>query len=114
VALTGTCSRCWDQGGNVACRKAGLILRQLLYSKLRDMSQVLWYMPVIPTLRRQRQEDEKFKASLGYIMRPYLKINKQTENLNELALVAHTCNPSYLGDRGQEDHSSKPAWANSS
>jgi hypothetical protein len=29
-------------------------------------------------------------------------------------LVAHACHPSYLGDRDQEDHSSKPAWANNS
>jgi hypothetical protein len=29
-------------------------------------------------------------------------------------LVAHTCNPSYSGGRGQEDCSSKPAQANSS
>jgi hypothetical protein len=28
--------------------------------------------------------------------------------------VAHTCNPSYLGGRDQEDHSSKPALAKSS
>jgi hypothetical protein len=27
--------------------------------------------------------------------------------------VAHTCNPSYSGDRDQEDHGSKPYWANS-
>jgi hypothetical protein len=27
--------------------------------------------------------------------------------------VAHACNPSYSGGRDQEDHSSKPAWANS-
>jgi hypothetical protein len=27
--------------------------------------------------------------------------------------VAHTCNPSYLGGRNQEDHFWKPAWANS-
>jgi hypothetical protein len=27
--------------------------------------------------------------------------------------VAHACNPSYLGGRDQEDHSSKPVWANS-
>jgi hypothetical protein len=26
---------------------------------------------------------------------------------------AHTCNPSYLGGRDQEDHGSKPTWANS-
>jgi hypothetical protein len=29
-------------------------------------------------------------------------------------LVTHTCNPSYLGGSNQEDHSLKPAWANSS
>jgi hypothetical protein len=29
-------------------------------------------------------------------------------------LVAHACNPSYSGGRDQEDHGSKPAWANSS
>jgi hypothetical protein len=28
--------------------------------------------------------------------------------------VAHTCNPSYSGGRDQEDHSWKPAWANTS
>jgi hypothetical protein len=28
-------------------------------------------------------------------------------------LVAHTCNPSYSGDRDQEDRGSKPAQANS-
>jgi hypothetical protein len=27
--------------------------------------------------------------------------------------VAHSCNPSYLGGKDQEDHSSKPAQANS-
>jgi hypothetical protein len=27
-------------------------------------------------------------------------------------LVAHACNPSYSGGRDQEDHSSKPSWAN--
>jgi hypothetical protein len=28
--------------------------------------------------------------------------------------VAHACNPSYAGDRDQEDCGLKPAWANSS
>jgi hypothetical protein len=27
--------------------------------------------------------------------------------------VAHACNPSYIGSRDQEDHGSRPAWANS-
>jgi hypothetical protein len=30
-------------------------------------------MPVIPALRRPRQEEHKFKASLGYIPRPLTK-----------------------------------------
>jgi hypothetical protein len=29
------------------------------------------------------------------------------------APVAHTCNPSYIGDRDLEDCGLKPAWANS-
>jgi hypothetical protein len=32
-----------------------------------------WYMPIIPELRKLRQEDGKFKASLSNIARPYLK-----------------------------------------
>jgi hypothetical protein len=30
-----------------------------------------------------------------------------------LAPVVHTCNPSYSEGRDQEDHGSKPSWANS-
>jgi hypothetical protein len=30
-----------------------------------------------------------------------------------LGVVVHTCNPSYLGGRGWEDLSSRPAWAKS-
>jgi hypothetical protein len=33
-------------------------------------------MPAVPALRRLRQEDHKFKASLGYIARLYLKKTK--------------------------------------
>jgi hypothetical protein len=32
-----------------------------------------WYTPVIPELRKARQEDFKVKDSLGYIMRSCLK-----------------------------------------
>jgi hypothetical protein len=35
----------------------------------KKRSQACWHMPVIPTLGRLRQEDHKFKASLGYIAR---------------------------------------------
>jgi hypothetical protein len=37
----------------------------------------------------------------------------QQETLTSQAAVAHSCNPSYSGDRDQEDHGSKPAPANS-
>jgi hypothetical protein len=32
-----------------------------------NCSQAWWHAPEIPVLRKQRQEDGKFKASLGYI-----------------------------------------------
>jgi hypothetical protein len=44
------------------------------------------------------------------LARLYLRNNKKTS----LALVAHTCNPSYSRGRDQEDGDSKPAWAKSS
>jgi hypothetical protein len=34
--------------------------------------------------------------------------------MQDWVLVTHACNPSYSGDRDQEDCSSKPAQANSS
>jgi hypothetical protein len=54
--------------------------------------QVCW--PVIPALRRQRQEDSEFQ------------FQKKRERG---APVAHTRNPSYSGGRDQEDHGSKSA-----
>jgi hypothetical protein len=38
---------------------------------------VRWYIPVIPALRRLKQKDLKFKASLGYIVRPVSKKRKR-------------------------------------
>jgi hypothetical protein len=40
-------------------------------------------MPVIPALRRQRQEDRNFKTSVGYRARPYLNKEKEEESHNE-------------------------------
>jgi hypothetical protein len=36
-----------------------------------------WYIPVIPALGRQRQDDHKFEDSLGYIERLCLKKQKR-------------------------------------
>jgi hypothetical protein len=41
------------------------------------------------------------------------KVEMDIRNGMGLVPVSHTCNPSYSGSRDQEDHSSKPAWANS-
>jgi hypothetical protein len=44
-----------------------------------------WLMPVTPAHKRLSQEDWEFEASLGYIVRPCLKTNKQT-NKNQLEI----------------------------
>jgi hypothetical protein len=40
---------------------------------------VVWHMLTIPALKRQRQEDFKLKASLGYTASPCLKKQKQNK-----------------------------------
>jgi hypothetical protein len=47
---------------------------------------VWWYVSLIPALKRLRQEDNKFEASLGYTANPCLKTknqNKQTMEKNK-------------------------------
>jgi hypothetical protein len=43
--------------------------------------QAWWCTPIIPAVRRQRQEDQAFKASLGYIVRSCLKKQTKVQNL---------------------------------
>jgi hypothetical protein len=44
--------------------------------KKKILSQAWRYMLIIPTLGWLRQEDCKFQANLGYIVRPYQKKKK--------------------------------------
>jgi hypothetical protein len=48
----------------------------------RRKSQAWWYAPAIPALGRLRQEDPKFKASLSYSVRPYLKKKRNKRHPN--------------------------------
>jgi hypothetical protein len=66
-----------------------------------------------PRTRRLRSEDHKLKASLSYTKKQKKKKKIKKTKKSGRALVAHTCNPSYSGDRDQEDHDLKPAQANS-
>jgi hypothetical protein len=40
----------------------------------------MWYTPVIPALRRRRQEDHEVKTSLDYIERSCLKEKQKRRN----------------------------------
>jgi hypothetical protein len=76
--------------------------------KNSSLGQAWWYMPLILTPGRLRQEDGELEASLSYIVssKPCLKIARFR--------WLRACNPSYSGGRDQEDYSSRPAQANSS
>jgi hypothetical protein len=54
-----------------------LTLQGFFLQKKDFVSRARWHITVIPTLRRQKQEDLEFEASLTDITRHYLKTNKQ-------------------------------------
>lgn len=51
-------------------------------------------LPVIPALKRQRQENQKFKISLIYTVPGQLEIQSKTVSKTKSDMVVHTCNPS--------------------
>jgi hypothetical protein len=56
----------------------------------------MWLTPVIIVVfERLKQNDHKFIDSLDYTARPCVKKKKQKKTSHKL--VAHVCNPSYLG-----------------
>jgi hypothetical protein len=75
---------------------------------------VWWYTPVVPALRKLKQEEQKFEASLGYISLSQKK-KKKKKREKKRKKENHLCQgaPHYSGCRDQEDCGSKPAQANS-
>jgi hypothetical protein len=64
----------------------------MINQKLETKGQAWWNTPAMPALRRWRQEAWKFKATLGYVVRPCLK-EKQVHSTHTHADVhahAHT------------------------
>jgi hypothetical protein len=48
-----------------------------------------WGMPLFPVLGRLRQEDHKFKASLGYLVRVCLKTPKEGRKYKEIPIECY-------------------------
>jgi hypothetical protein len=56
-------------------------------------------VPVIPALRRRRQEDHEFKVSMGYIGRTCLKKKNLKKKVTEFGMSDYIC---VWGGRGSE------------
>jgi hypothetical protein len=54
-----------------------LCISMTLHRKYNS-SRAWWHTSVTPALRRLRQEDHEFKNNLGYIVRPCLKKQNET------------------------------------
>jgi hypothetical protein len=66
---------------NMIADESGQKTKKLLK---KYVSQASWcHTPVTPALRRQRQKDREFKASLSYMARPCLKKKKKNLQNNK-------------------------------
>jgi hypothetical protein len=50
-----------------------------------------WYMTIIPTVGKLRQEDKKFETSLGYMVRPCSKRLKEVLPIYIASFPPHPC-----------------------
>ena len=67
----------YHEGRNLRMSQLGSKSRDKhVLPKQKSVCQGIVYIPVISELRRLRQEDSLFKASLGYIAKLYLKKKK--------------------------------------
>jgi hypothetical protein len=58
--------------------------------KIGNLSQVWWYSSIVPALWRQKLEDCKFKASLGYLMRLCHKNQPTNQPTNQPVITTRT------------------------
>jgi hypothetical protein len=83
--------------------------------KAKRQSQVWWSTPVMPALRRLRQEGVEFEAILSYIMRTWLKNTRTKQNNNNEQVSWVRCAtpiiPSYVGVTGRKVMSPRPVRA---
>jgi hypothetical protein len=71
--------------GSGAGRWGGNNYRDLIFKS--TWNQAWCHIPVIPALRRLRQEVHEFEASLGSTVRPCLKKQNKTKNLHDNAVL---------------------------
>jgi hypothetical protein len=79
---------------------------------LEGQSWAWWHMPVIPATAGSINRRTAY--SPVWAKKQWDPFSKITRAKTADGDWNHICNPSYLGGRDQEDHSLKPAWANSS
>jgi hypothetical protein len=64
--------------------------------------------------RQRKRKERKRKRERCIFVITIEGVQEMPHEKMHFELEAHTCNPSYSGGRDQEDHGSKPTWANSS